>query len=229
MRGDPLNRRERRLERTACTLAQALDPHIVVSRADGELFEGPVILLDYPDEDVLGADGARVYSDDILAALPPLELQELHLQDAARQLTDRGLLVLYVGKGDGIRKPFVEICVDESHHRSVMTTLATAQYHDDGTLETDDSAVAEIIGNLLFRQPGEEGSTPVASDNLGTQLADGAREGVAYLREALRTGTCTPELVAVAQFLITTKLAYDRQQDGVLFAEDDEDEDPDDL
>jgi hypothetical protein len=64
-------------------------------------------------------------------------------------------------------------------------------------------------------------------ESLETQLAAGAREGLEYLRNALRTGEFKPELLQTARFLVEVEIAHDHQhtEEYTYITDEEDDED----
>jgi hypothetical protein len=104
---DEVDERTVLYQEQAESIATAVDPGIDVASGDGEVFEGPVVMLAYLHDTEL-----------------PLDEQERRLGQAADQLRTAGLPVAFLRPSEGARIPFIEIACDIEHHRRMMATLA---------------------------------------------------------------------------------------------------------
>jgi hypothetical protein len=104
---DEVDERTVRYQEQAESIAAAIDPAIDVASGDGEVFEGPVVMLAY------------LHDTDL-----PVAEQERRLGPVAEQLHAAGLPVVFLRPSAGARLPFIEIACDIAHHRRMMATLA---------------------------------------------------------------------------------------------------------
>jgi hypothetical protein len=136
--------RERAL-RLARDAAAAVDARIAVTEGDGEVYEGPVVWLEY-----LGAHEETV----------PIEAQEAALERAAVLLAEQGLVVTFQPRTKGATlKTFVEFCLDPVHDAAirdllgsgapakpeVATLTATADEPDDVSSGRNESLIAKNL------------------------------------------------------------------------------------
>jgi hypothetical protein len=104
---DEVDERTLRYQEQAGSIAAAIDPAIDVVSGDGEVFEGPVVMLAY------------LHGTDL-----PVAEQERRLGQVAEQVRAAGLPVGFLRPSEGASLPFIEIACDIAHHRRMMATVA---------------------------------------------------------------------------------------------------------
>jgi hypothetical protein len=190
------------------------------------MLDGQVVCVAYPDTDASPLGGDRRLADQTHGTHRPPDVQERRLQEVATGLRALGLQVRYTSMGGSAHKPVVEVTAGSPDQGTPPTSAAGDGNHDAVPAPRDrDNAVDTARGRTPFplARRATTGGDPMADELLEMQLEQAAREGIAYLREALRTGEFQPELLQVAQFLLTTKLQHDDQDVDEFFDLDDED------
>jgi hypothetical protein len=104
---DEVDQLARSFEKLARKVSAAIDPEIVVYRGDGEVFEGPIVGVDYR-----------------FSTTVPTEHQERMLEQVAKELRALDMPVAFVLKGDNALIPFIEIACDIEHHRRMLARFA---------------------------------------------------------------------------------------------------------
>jgi hypothetical protein len=102
----------KRALRLAREAAVAVDARIDVVECDGEIFEGPVVCLEY----------LREHEQHV-----PIEAREAALERATALLAEHGLQVVFRPRVDGETfKTFVEICLDPVHDSAMRALLGSS-------------------------------------------------------------------------------------------------------